>query len=91
MRMKFLTLAAALFAAVLSFGPVQAAAVPNAGSLLAAAKVDTSQVEKTAYVRRCWWSGGYRYCRNVWVRPYYRRHYYYRPRYYHRRHYYRRW
>jgi hypothetical protein len=74
----FKSLRAVLAAAVLALGlgMAQAEAAPAASGLapIKAATDAGSAVEKTHYVRRCWWSHGHRHCRNVWVGP--RRHTY---------------
>jgi hypothetical protein len=81
----------------LSLGQAEAAPAASGLAPIKAASSVGSAVEKTHYVRRCWWSHGHRHCRRVWVAPRtYRygyvtpRYGFYRPYYRHHRHYHRR-
>ena len=82
-RMSLFAGPAVALAIGLFAGSAQAAPAGGALGGVEANPAAGNAVEKTAWVRRCYWHRGHRHCRNVWV-PGRRWHH-------HRHHHHRRW
>jgi len=65
-----------IIAAGAMFGTLTASAAPIS-SLGSIAQNNSSLVEQVGYRYKCWWSYGHKYCKKVYYRSYYRRHYHY--------------